>query len=495
MIIRVGNSRCEVEGTTEERAMLQHLLSIDTGRYNPRGGGSIVHRFFKVPDRSFPTGLLPRVVAAPVLGNGFKVELVDERSRLELPSTVKRLPGIEYRDFQLEAIQRMLASRMGLIKIATNGGKTVVMAGYLKTIENRPVRGIIVIHSAEIHAQLYKVFKQYLGAKVGQLTSRVTDVRDRQFVVAMVMTLKNRVGDDPYVTKLFDDHDVLLIDECHHLTSQTASDIFARSNAAARFGFSGTVPDPETFQGWQVMASGGRILIDVTNRELIDTGISAKVSVTMHQRDWSELFKGFYKTCLSEYAAREGAVFRERGSRWRSTYLKMQFFREYQQRSFERGVVSNQARNEDIVRMVAARNGRQCLLVTERLEHGANLERLFDAAGHRAVFIHGDAPNRVWALEEFRAGRLRTLISSQILDEGIDVAGIQTLVMAGVMKCERALLQRTGRGLRRKVEGPNELEIIDFMDFGNKYLEKYSAERKGIFEAEGFPVKVVRVVE
>ena len=379
---------------------------------------------------------------------------------------------------------------MGLVNVATNGGKTIIMIGYVKTIENRPIRGIIITHSAEIHAQLYKEFKKYLGKKVGRLTSKVTDVQGRQFVVAMAMTLRNRIGVDPYVTKLFEEHKLLMADEAHHLTAKTWSDLFKESDAPLRFGFSGTIPDPKTFKGWQVMASGGRILIDVRNAELIEAGVSAKVKVTMFKRDWSELFEGLYRECMSSFAAREGSLFRGNG-RWRSTYLKMQFFREYQQRSFEKGIVHNEERNADIVKKIMERKQRQCLLITERIDHGSNLAAMFREAGHEAVFIHGEAADRYVALDAFRAGTLRTLISTQILDEGIDIAGIQTLVMAGVMKCERALLQRTGRGLRKKTKVPNELELLDFMDFGNKYLERYSGERKAIFEEEGFPVTVV----
>ena len=491
MIVTVGNSRCVVDGATDERAALERVMSVDTKRFNPRGGGNIIHRFFRVGDRTFPTGLLSKVVTAPVFGpdGAVRLDLVDERDRVKVPKRVKKLPGIAYHPWQKEAIEKMLGARMGLVKIATNGGKTILMIGYCKTIENRPIRGILITHSAEIHDQLYREFKKYLGKKVGQITSRVTDVQDRQFVVAMAMTLRNRIGDDPYVTRLFEEHKLLMADEAHHCTSKTFTDIFKESNAPLRFGFSGTIPDPETFKGWQVMASGGKILIDVSNAELIEAGVSAVPHVFMFKHDWSKLFDGFYKACLSDYASRNGAVFRASG-RWRSMYLKMQFFREYQQRSFEKGVVHNQARNEDIVRKTIERRDRQCLLVTERLDHGRNLAELFDEAGHQAVFIHGDAADRYEALEEFRAGKLRTLITSQILDEGIDVAGIQTLVMAGVMKCERALLQRTGRGLRKKTKVPNELEIIDFMDRGNKYLERYSRNRKAVFENEGFQVTV-----
>lgn len=492
MIIRIRNSRCLVEGSTREKGLLEQILLIDTGRYNPRGGGTIIHKFYTMKGRSFPVGLLAKVIESPVVTEGnLKVELVDERTTAKVPKRFKKLTGIDYFDWQKSALEKMLASRIGLLHIATNGGKTIVMAGYLKTLENTNIRGIIITHSAEIHEQLYKTFKKHLGRKVGRLTSKTTDVRDRQFVVCMGMTLKNRIGDDPYVTKLFEEHKLLMADEAHHLTAKTWSDLFKESNACLRFGFSGTIPDPETFNGWKVMASGGRVLVRVRNADLIEAGVSAVPTVYMHERKWDARFAGFYNACLTAYAAKEGRLFRADG-KWINTYTKMQFFREYQQKSFTKGVVNNKDRNDEIVRLVVAEKGKQTLLVTERIDHGHALADAFMAAGQPAVFIHGEAPYREQALNDFRNGKLRTLITSQILDEGVDIAGIEVLVMAGVMKCERALLQRTGRGLRKKTKTPNVLKIIDFMDSGNRYLERYSEGRKKVFEEEGFEVKLVR---
>ena len=89
MNITVGNTRCAVDGTTEERAILQGILSIDTGRYNPRGGGNIIHRFFHILDKSFPTGLLSKVLESPAVRRGeFAVKLADDRTRLTLPVSV-----------------------------------------------------------------------------------------------------------------------------------------------------------------------------------------------------------------------------------------------------------------------------------------------------------------------------------------------------------------------------------------------------------------------
>jgi len=90
-----------------------------------------------------------------------------------------------------------------------------------------------------------------------------------------------------------------------------------------------------------------------------------------------------------------------------------------------------------------------------------------------------------------RDGTEKVLISSSILDEGVDISGIDTLVLGAGGKSLRQTLQRVGRGLRKKKTGENKVDVYDFMDYTNKFLKNHSDERKKIYLNEGFEVKEV----
>ena len=90
-------------------------------------------------------------------------------------------------------------------------------------------------------------------------------------------------------------------------------------------------------------------------------------------------------------------------------------------------------------------------------------------------------------LLKFKEGSLKILLSSSILDEGIDIERIDTLVLASARKSRRQILQRIGRGLRRK-RGENVVDIIDFFDLDGKYLEKHSRERLKLYKKEKFDI-------
>ncbi len=365
---------------------------------------------------------------------------------------------------------------------------TVIMAGLLRTLESTGLRGVVITHRREIFDQLVNTFNDSLEHNVGKILSGDLDICGRQFIVAMAQTLVNRVGDDPAITDLWEEHQVLLADEAHHLQSETWRRLFSTSNARIKVGFSGTIPEEDTYSGWLVRAYTGSVLIDVRNRELIDAGISARPTVEMHVLDSSDLFKGLYKACLAEFAKEHGEVFRN--GRWKNPHLKMRFFGFYQRQCIEVGVIRNERRNRKIAEIVhdaVQQEEKQCLIIVDRLEHGRILEEMMSSA----IFIHGDSDIRKETLQLFREGNLSVLISSQILDEGIDISGIDVLVLAGGMKCKRQLLQRAGRGLRRKKERPNTLTIIDFMDSGNRYLDSYTKERIKVWKSEGFPVNPI----
>jgi len=496
MIIRVGNARCTVQAPLTEQSCLSEHLSIKTGARS-WAGQDVVQTFFKPGQGSFPAGLLWKLLTWDV-PEWMSVDIKMEREGPMLVCTSPAaIPGVTYRDYQTEAIEEILKSRQGLVKVATNGGKTMIMAGALRSLVSTGLRGIVLIHRDEIFEQLVATFNEHVPGGVGELRQGKKDVEGRQFVVAMAQMLVNRIGDDEDVTKLYEEAGVLFADEGHHLQAKTWNDLFVFSNASFKVGFTGTVQDENTYEGWLVRSCTGRVLIDVSNRELMESGVSATVDATMWRVNSAELFEGFYHNTLDEFKLVnpvKGTLVDAMG-KWTRPDLKLKFFGMYRRACEERGVVENEARNE----LLCARaehhlgKGRQTLMVVERLPHGERLLKMMHEYGVESVhFLHGSDPDRKDVMERYRMGDLRLLISTQVLDEGVDISGIRALIIAGGRKAKRAFLQRIGRGLRFK-EGENVLHVDDVWDRGHKYLEGDAAARFKLFEAEGFQVKKEKV--
>jgi len=86
-----------------------------------------------------------------------------------------------------------------------------------------------------------------------------------------------------------------------------------------------------------------------------------------------------------------------------------------------------------------------------------------------------------------RDGSLQVLIATTILDEGVDVSGINCLFLMAGGKSMRQVLQRIGRGLRKKDDGSG-LEVYDALDYHNEYLVDHTLDRYNTYKAEKFSI-------
>jgi superfamily II DNA or RNA helicase len=114
----------------------------------------------------------------------------------------------------------------------------------------------------------------------------------------------------------------------------------------------------------------------------------------------------------------------------------------------------------------------------------------------RFAYITGEdtAKRRKRILELFRQRKIDVLIGNKILDEGIDLPLMETLILASGGKAEHRQIQRIGRVMRTH-EGKERATVFDFMD-GGYYLSKHSEGRLLAYEMEpAFEVAVIHDYE
>lgn len=95
-------------------------------------------------------------------------------------------------------------------------------------------------------------------------------------------------------------------------------------------------------------------------------------------------------------------------------------------------------------------------LVFTRTKHGADrVVRNLDKAGIRANAIHGNKsqPQRERALDEFRQGRVRVLVATDIAARGIDIPGVSHVFNFELPNVAEQYVHRIGRTARAGAEG------------------------------------------
>ena len=93
----------------------------------------------------------------------------------------------------------------------------------------------------------------------------------------------------------------------------------------------------------------------------------------------------------------------------------------------------------------------QQALVFARTKHGANrLAEQLDGAGVRAAAIHGNKSQaaRVRALEDFKAGRVRALVATEVASRGLDIKELPQVVNYELPNVPEDYVHRIGRTAR-----------------------------------------------
>ena len=269
-----------------------------------------------------------------------------------------------------------------------------------------------------------------------------------------------------YNLEIADNHnyfaDSILVSNCHHSSSDSWYSVFSSlPNASIRLGLTGTIDQSKPVQEMKLYACTGSILNKVSNEFLIQNGYSAKPKCIIFKVTSPELGNDI------DYSE-----------------------------AYQYGIVENEERNQVIYSICSkeTQSGHKVLILVEHLEHGRFLEEKLKGLNKEVYFTNGQlsSDTREELLDSMRAGKLDVLISSNILDEGVDISGINAVVYARGMKSMRKILQGIGRGLRLKKDN-NVLRFYDFIDDTNMILLSHSLNRYKTLKNEKFAASLLSV--
>lgn len=438
------------------------------------------------------------------------------KEKVSVPPDI--VPGITLRDYQIQAVERALERRRGVLEIATGGGKTECGIGILFALQRVtgefPATVWLVPDIQAGETALRRL--EARGVASGLLGKQRRDL-EVDVLVAVVNSAFNAVrrGDSEILDGWYKNCDVLLIDECHHqATAVTWQCVAAEIEAEYRIGLSGTPfknvgvrSDPsilDPYDSWLVGFTGPTLL-HLSPQDLIRQG---------------HLSPGIFVSVLSAGADRN--------------IWGMQMWQDV----YRHGITQNTNRTAQVASLTAnlCRMGRKPLVSIEKLEHGRDIQRVLveryrvPAAcsfGSGVLYLPRDvaeeeevpyvpAPIYKWVTRKVKGKRKRvreqvgqeedivlveaamevdklllrgiigSIIGSRIFDEAVDIPWITDLVNAAGGKASQRLRQKIGRVLRTH-QGKNAAWIWDFWDQCHPYLLSHSKKRWQIAVEEGYP--------
>jgi ATP-dependent RNA helicase RhlE len=136
-----------------------------------------------------------------------------------------------------------------------------------------------------------------------------------------------------------------------------------------------------------------------------------------------------------------------------------------------------------------ARSDMDSVLVFTRTKFGADkLIGQLQKAGIQAAVMHGDRAmkDRVSALDDFREGKVRVLVATDVAQRGLDVEGISHVINFDVPQDPDSYVHRVGRTARAGQKG----EAITFMSPGEigelRAIEMHIGRELPKIELEGY---------
>jgi len=441
--------------TYDDREVIGEIL----GTYDPDAEFSTLYQHdlwdgfvpFITKDGKFLTGLLPKF--EKILsehGQSYYIEDLRENPQETLSEAEIATEMVGEYSFQKEALDIALEKKRGAFWLATNAGKSVIISGICKALDQCRVT-VLSYGTALLHQTRDKIQKE-IDEEVGLIYEKTLEIPKNRVNVASVSLLHGRGW--------YLDEQVIIFDEAHLASSNQWMAYGKLSDAFYRFSFSGTlrhgVKKEEAFgfhkyhpRDLNLMGLTGPNLKRVTNQDLIKLGVSAKPFVHLY------LYKA-YQTFTYDAAIQH--------------------------------IICAKGNYNNFVAEIAMSLEGYVLVVVQQVDHGKLLAESLDCR-----FVYGNTAVRD---RMFLDGE-RRMVANKVLEMGMNIP-IDHVVFAhggkgwNEDKHSKRLLQFAGRGLRKKQEGkPNVVHFHDIMITNNAYLEEHSSERLDLWESEGFDIEVV----
>lgn len=340
----------------------------------------------------------------------------------------------------------------GIISLQTGGGKTVC-ALYIASQLRLPA--LILVHSTFLRDQWVERIRAFLpNARIGTVQGETVDIEDKDIVVGMLQTISMK--DLP--PKTFEKIGLVIVDECHHIASESFSQAIPKLTSKYMLGLSATPERKDKLMrviNWHL----GPILYQSDTNDKIDAGV--RVEYVEFETD----DEGFNTVELNK----AGVM---------STVHMINKLVEFE------------ARNKLIIELIEdiySEPDRNVLVLTDRVEHTKKILSMLPAhtQSETGILSSGMKPA---VRDEFCASK-RILISTyQLVKEGFDVAKLNTLVMATPRP---DVEQIVGRILRvEKSKRTTEPLIIDIVD---PTFRRQFQSRLGLYKERNYVIEKVKL--
>lgn len=349
--------------------------------------------------------------------------------------------NLALRDYQREALEAWWREKRGVIVLPTGAGKTIVAVAAIAELQ---AATLVVVPTLELMDQWERAIKRFLGVVPGRYGGG-----DKEVKCVTIATY-----DSAYlnIEQLGDKFMLIVFDEVHHLPSPGYRQIAELCAAPWRMGLTAT---PEREDGLHVDLPYlvGPVVYRRYVREMAGKWL-AEFDIVRLYANMSREEQREYRRLISRYKS----FLRRRG-------LKMRGPRDFEKliamsvRDVEareallawhraRRIALHAAGKLDILKEILSRHRHDKVLIFT--EHNDAVREISSRFLIPAITYKTPEEERRAIMRMFREGKVRAIVTSKVLEEGVDVPDANVAVVLSGTGSRREFIQRLGRVLRPK---------------------------------------------
>ena len=349
---------------------------------------------------------------------------------------------LKLRDYQAEALVTWGENnRWGVLVLPTGSGKTLVG---IRAIAGCNTPALVVVPTLDLLEQWKKQLEEAFLMEIGKLgggEKKILPITVSTYDSAYIHaeTLGNRFG-------------LLVFDEVHHLPATGYRSIAEFSAAPYRLGLTATYEREDELHSELNRLVGGKVyekhVSELAGSHLAPYRIK-RIAAALTDEERKEYDKCY--SAYTDYLRKTGMVLRGPGD-FQKLVMRSGRDPEARKALLARNAARELAFNteskiEKLKEILNAHREDRVFIFTEhnRLVHRISREFLIPAITYRTP-----AKERNSILEKFKEGKYRAVVTSKVLDEGIDVPEANIGIIASGTGSKLAYIQRLGRILRKK---------------------------------------------
>lgn len=452
--------------------MLKATLHYDNGTVVIKGIG---HTPFATIDPRTNTLRAPALYYKDIIEYVKSSDIECEDRVLDLiPSPHLEAKGLVLRDYQQKALNSWINAGMkGCVVLPTGAGKTIVG---VKAIERVNSSSLIVVPTLDLMDQWVSVLSKHFNAQIGKLGGG-----DDAIEAITVSTY-----DSAYIraSSLGNKFSLVIFDEVHHLAAPGYRSIAEQLASPFRLGLTATIEREDGLHKDLPKLVGGVVFqagpSDLAEKRHLATYTIERRRIEMLPEEVLEYKKNYGRFLFS---------IRKLGFRmnYPNAFQRLIMMSSRSKLARDAILARNKAMNialnsrakfEEVKEILAENKGIKTIIFTQHnsLVHDISDKFLVPFITHKSK-----KEERQDILKGFREGRYAAIVTSKVLDEGVDVPDAELGIIVSGTGSSREFIQRLGRLLRPKQDYKTakliEIVSMETREIGTSSRRKRALER------------------